>query len=201
MTTALALTADERKDLKRCESIIANGREAFVRVGNALVEIQEKRLYRDKYKSMREYIAAECDFGKSYAYRLIEDAKVRANLSTKVDTLPETPALTKPLAALPAEQQPAAWMDACDLAEERGQDVTGAVVAEVVGRYQADSEAYIEEPEAEEDDVEEEDDEPEFILCVAMSRLENTIVSAIQDWPEEHLPEAKALLLRLAKDL
>jgi hypothetical protein len=36
---------------------------------------------------------------------------------------------------------------------------------------------------------------------VRLSRLENVIVSELQQWPEDQLPKAKAKLLALAKDI
>jgi len=74
LTTTLSTT--ERSQLRLLEKKISDKLETFVEVGNALMEIQDKKLYREGYKTFEEYCDKVWSIGRSYAYRLIESSKV-----------------------------------------------------------------------------------------------------------------------------
>lgn len=71
--------------LLACEKIIHSSKREFVRVGLALEEIRDKRLYRIKYGSFQEYCIKRWGFQRSYGYQLIESAKVAEKLSAIAD--------------------------------------------------------------------------------------------------------------------
>jgi hypothetical protein len=75
-----SLTPQEKKRLKQLEAVIEKRIDAFVEVGEALIEICDKQLYREKYPTFKEYCKQEWDYSKSYAYRLISEAKVKRSL-------------------------------------------------------------------------------------------------------------------------
>jgi hypothetical protein len=50
-----ALTAGERLDLTAAETIIREGLEKFIEVGQALAEIRDRRLYRATHRTFEEY--------------------------------------------------------------------------------------------------------------------------------------------------
>jgi hypothetical protein len=70
------LTRYEQEALVHLQAAIGRGLKNFVSCGTALLEIRDKRLYREKYLSFSEYCRAEWDMGKSYAYRLIAGASL-----------------------------------------------------------------------------------------------------------------------------
>jgi len=43
--------------------------------------------------------------------------------------------------------------------------------------------------------------DPQFVLCVALARLENAVVAEISGWPEDQLVHAKDRLIKLAGDI
>ncbi len=59
------------------EGVIERGLSTFVEVGRALLEIQERRLYRAAgYETFAEYVEKRWDLSSAHAYRQIEAAKV-----------------------------------------------------------------------------------------------------------------------------
>jgi len=81
----MKLTLTEAMRLQDCEKIIQSGKKEFVRVGLALEEIRDKKLYRSKFGTFQEYCLKRWGFSRSYGYQLIEDAKVAEQMSAKVD--------------------------------------------------------------------------------------------------------------------
>jgi hypothetical protein len=71
--------------LLACEKIIHSSKREFVRVGIALEEIRDKKLYRIKHGSFQEYCIKRWGFQRSYGYQLIESAKVAVQVSDMSD--------------------------------------------------------------------------------------------------------------------
>jgi len=130
-----ALTSDEKRELRKHESVIRRGWETFVDVGNALAQIQKDRLYRGEFKTFAEYCRGRWQYGKSQAYRLMGAAEVIANLSPIGDIpRPVNEAQVRPLIGLSAEDQLSAWKAAVEKAGENG--VTAKLVREAVAPFQ-----------------------------------------------------------------
>jgi hypothetical protein len=75
----LALTplpAGDRADLARLEAVIERGRETFREVAFALLEIRDRRLYRERFPSFRAYCRERWGFHAQNGYRLIQAAEV-----------------------------------------------------------------------------------------------------------------------------
>ncbi len=71
------LTLTERGRLSILEKQIETGQAAYIEVGKALAEINQKRLYRAGYKSFATYLAKRWPkIKKSRAYQLVAAAKV-----------------------------------------------------------------------------------------------------------------------------
>ena len=49
------LNIDERNELERCEVVIRQGLETFIEVGQALMTIRDKRLYRIEFGTFEDY--------------------------------------------------------------------------------------------------------------------------------------------------
>ena len=80
---ATALCASDREDLARLETIVDHGLTGFVQVGNALLEISDRRLYRETHATFAEYCATKWQMSARRAYQLCEAAEV-------VNSLPES---------------------------------------------------------------------------------------------------------------
>lgn len=75
------LSKAETLRLEALEGIIKAGKDAFLEVGKALAEIKESRLYRDDFPSFKAYLDARWGISRGHAYRLIDAAEVKAELS------------------------------------------------------------------------------------------------------------------------
>jgi hypothetical protein len=75
------LTAPERTDLRKLCKIVEDGLGKFIEVGSALLEINERKLYRETHKTFEAFASEKFGISKSHAYRMIEAAEIRADLS------------------------------------------------------------------------------------------------------------------------
>lgn len=78
MTTAL--TVPEQSELVLLESVIVQGLRTFIEVGNALLTIREKRLYRESHDTFEDYCRVRWNMTRRHANRLIQSAEVVENL-------------------------------------------------------------------------------------------------------------------------
>lgn len=79
------LEKTEQYALHRCEAIIAGGIKVYIAVGNALLEIRDKRLYRATHGTFAGYCDQRWQMSRARAYQLIDASEVAADLSTIVD--------------------------------------------------------------------------------------------------------------------
>ncbi len=78
----------ETKRLAELEVIVRKDLKAFLRVGSALAEISNSRLYRSEFLSFEEYMASKWDLSRPRGYQLIDAHIVNDQLSTIVDSQP-----------------------------------------------------------------------------------------------------------------
>jgi len=98
-------TTNKAERLSYCEQTIAKGKQTFLEVGNALAEIMEEQLYKEKgYGSFSEYCEKEWGFKKSYAYQLV-NAGAMVKQSPELSTIVENPAQARELAKIPAAKR------------------------------------------------------------------------------------------------
>ena len=95
------------------EKIIETDRRKFYRMGKALKQIRDEKLFRELlFDSFEAYVKERWDMARSHAYRLIEAANVIDNLSPIGDTiLPENESQTRPLARLKTFDQQQIWRE------------------------------------------------------------------------------------------
>jgi hypothetical protein len=67
-------------DLASLEMIIEEGKAAFLRVGAALMEIKERRLYKAAYGTFENYCQTRWEFTRKHAYDLIRAKQGTENL-------------------------------------------------------------------------------------------------------------------------
>jgi hypothetical protein len=75
------LTAPERTDLRKLCKIVEDGLGKFIEVGSALLEINERKLYRESHKTFEAFVFEKFGISRAHAYRMIEAAEVQAELS------------------------------------------------------------------------------------------------------------------------
>lgn len=113
----MALTTGEATQLAELETVIERGLKTFVEVGNALLEIRDKRLYRAEYATFEAYCRQRWGLRQSRAYQLLDAAEVVGNLkSSTIVELPANEAQVRPLAKLTPAEQRQAWEKAVETA-------------------------------------------------------------------------------------
>ena len=138
----LFLNAHEAVELNRCEGVVEKGLAAFLDVGQALWQIRQSRLYRERFDTFEEYVEQRWHMSKSSAYRVISATEIVQQLEASyLETngspvgdagehlLPVNEAQARPLAQLAEHQRAGAWAAAV---EKAGGQPTAAVVQEVV---------------------------------------------------------------------
>lgn len=76
VTTNGTLTPGEKRHLGALEKRIERGMSVFREVGEALIEIREKRLYRETHATFDQYIRERWQFERARAYQLMGAAEV-----------------------------------------------------------------------------------------------------------------------------
>jgi hypothetical protein len=118
--------------LDELEMVIRTGLRAFVEVGEALLEIRDRRLYRELgFATFETYCRERWQWGRHYVNRQIAAAEVVRNL-VPMGTKPETERQARALTQLPPEQQLEAWATA--VAQSPNGHPTAAEVETVVKR-------------------------------------------------------------------
>lgn len=131
------LSPSHRLRLRELEQVIDEGLATFVRVGRALQEIRDRRLYRESHASFEDYCRERFGLGRHWAYRQIRGAEVTSILED-VDScqqsgrLPATEAQARPLTPLEPEEAREAWSVAVELAD--GSQPTSGDVREAIER-------------------------------------------------------------------
>jgi hypothetical protein len=111
-----ALTKNESLAYGDLKLVIRDGAETFMRVGAALTQVRDKRLYREEYGTFEEFCQAEYGWTRQRAAQLIGASEVVESLSTTVDTLPTNEAQARELAPVPAEKRAEVWEKAVESA-------------------------------------------------------------------------------------
>jgi hypothetical protein len=133
VSDACPLTSTEKTLKAELEAIVSSGLEEFLRVGNALAELRNRRLYRTEFATFEEYVRTKFALARSSADQLIRSAQTAQVLLEAGVELPAntTATVLRPIASLPGEElQVACWEFAQSLAPARG--VTQPLIARLV---------------------------------------------------------------------
>lgn len=128
----------DQEDLINLERAVRQGLVVFYRVGEALAEIRDRKLYKQHgFTDFRDYLREYWNMGKSRAYQLIESGEVMRNLKSVHNCgqkiLPNSEAVTRELAKLPPDRQSEAWSVAVETSKDNNPTAahTKAVVASI----------------------------------------------------------------------
>lgn len=128
-----AITPDERQELARLEATIADGIETFWQVGEALLAIRERKLYRHEHQSFGDYCKARWGMSASRARQLSTGWQVWAGLSdANLPQLPTNEAQTRALNAVDEDARPTVWQYALEASERIGKPVTASLIRHAV---------------------------------------------------------------------
>lgn len=76
------LTKSEQSELARLCKVVDEGLTSFLAVGTALVEINEKRLYRQDHETFEAFVKDRWGISRRRAYQLMEAAEIKAEMCT-----------------------------------------------------------------------------------------------------------------------
>jgi hypothetical protein len=126
------LNIDESHELERCEVVIKQGLQTFIEVGQALMTIKEKRLYRISFKTFEDYCIEKWAITKTQANRLIQASETIISLTPIGVILPQTESQTRPLTSLEPEIQKEVWKE---VVETHGKNITAVKVQSVANDW------------------------------------------------------------------
>lgn len=125
------LIKEEREILQKHETTIKKGLNTFVEVGQALLEIRDKKLYRIEYNTFEEYCKQKWQISRRRSYQLIEASLVIENVNPGTQ-MPKNEKEIRPLTSLEPEIQNAAWQETI---EKHGENITAKKVEEVANDW------------------------------------------------------------------
>jgi hypothetical protein len=106
-------TSAQDIELQECEAIVRAGWGHFARVGEALLRIRDKQLYKNEYGSFETYCRERWGFGHSQLWRYVSAAEVHQTLALIPGMpMPDCEAQVRPLAGLRPELAQEAWLKA-----------------------------------------------------------------------------------------
>lgn len=129
------LIKEERELLQKHETTIKKGLNTFVEVGQALLEIRDKKLYRIEYKTFEEYCQEKWQMTRRRSYQLIEASLAIENVNPGTQ-MPKNEKEVRPLTSLEPEVQNAVWQETI---EKHGDNITAKKVQEVADQWKETS--------------------------------------------------------------
>lgn len=126
------LNKDELNELERCEVVIKQGLQTFVEVGQALLTIRDKKLYRSSFRTFEEYCDVKWAISKRHGYELINASIVVENVRNCAQVMPKTESQVRPLTGLEPEIQQEAW---AAVVHQHGDNITASKVKEIADQF------------------------------------------------------------------
>ena len=133
------LSESERGEFTRLDHIVKRGMHGFLAVGNALKEIRDHRLCREKYKTFEQYVARQHDLSRPRAYELIGASEVVQQLSGsdlsangRQKVLPVNVRQARPLLRLEDGQRAEVWAAVKERHKKDREPITARLVESVV---------------------------------------------------------------------
>jgi hypothetical protein len=133
-----ALNSAEQEQLNLCETIIEKGYNTFIEVGNALFEIRNNKLYREKHSTFEEYCKQKWQIKRQRAYELMDAASIVNTLSEisdkKNDEIKVSPSTNireshaVALGKVPEEMRNLVWQKVVDNQKENGKTITAKTI-------------------------------------------------------------------------
>ena len=141
LTQLEALPTAQQAELLGYESVIDKGLDAYLAVGQALLAIQQKKLYRATHRRFQDYVKDRFAISQSNSYRLMEQSETflrleeaiqEAGLATTLP-LPTVGKHLEVLTQLPEAQRASVWQKVVEEAAKTGKPITSKTI-----RQQAD---------------------------------------------------------------
>ena len=153
--TSMPLSAKEVKRLAACEQQIERNLQGFFEAGSALAAINEEKLYRATHPTFDSYCKERWNFGRGYAYRLMDGAEIARDIATSPigDKVPPplNEAQVRPLVKIDKADRAEVWqraVKAAPLDKEGKPRITAEVVAFAAHRWVTPTDQLEREAEA-----------------------------------------------------
>jgi len=167
--------------LEAHEVVIDKHFKSFTVVGQALLDIGQRRLYQMEYATFDIYLEHRWGLSRSRAYQLMEAATVTEAMSTIVDTpLPANEAQARELVSLKAEPEKAAEVMRAVAASNGGKTPAAAIKVEVETRFKETTTRHRPQPKAPVETVEAREAREH---SEAVARDASRIEAVISGWP------------------
>jgi hypothetical protein len=177
------LTQEERQTRERYEKMFDQDSETYDKKGKALLDIRNRRLYRETHDTFEVYCNDRLGITRGRANQLIRAVGVLINLDTTVSK-PSSERQIRPLCGLTPQQQREAWDEAVKAANDG--NPTPAMVDSAGNRFREPDPA----PESE-----------DWTLKDAIKHLKSTMYDISQEWPQQYLGAMVGQLRSLADEL
>jgi hypothetical protein len=131
-----SLTSAEEKRKKELVKVVKDGLNKFIEVGMALVELRDKKLYRNTHETFERFVNDSFSIGIRYAQMLMKGTKTVENLKTRTQVrLPESERQVRPLSEFDndPDTQAKLWKRAVQKAD--GGSPSPALVRDTVEDY------------------------------------------------------------------
>ena len=129
------LIKEEKELLQKHETTIKKGLNTFVEVGQALLEIRNKKLYRIEFKTFEQYCKEKWQMSRKRSYELI-NASITIENVRPGGQMPKNEKEVRPLTSLEPEVQNAVWQETV---EKHGDNITAKKVQEVANEWKETS--------------------------------------------------------------
>lgn len=136
------LSVDEKNEFDRCELVIKQGLKTFIEVGQALLTIREKRLYRLEFGTFEDYCRDKWAMPRRHVNRMIAASETISNLGPIGPILPQSESQARPLTSLEPEAQREAWKEVVQQSQTTNEPITSQKVKEVVDTFKQAKENY-----------------------------------------------------------
>ena len=143
-----ALSADEVKKLGECEQAIRENTKMFFLAGDALIQINEERLYKAEFKSFDKYCEGRWGFSGSHARRLMEASELVKKLRSGIpglgdQELPQNEFQARLFMDLRSEKKHWArsWKKFLEVVRKSKLPITAALIRKVIGAKDAEKSA------------------------------------------------------------
>jgi hypothetical protein len=112
------LNEAEKVRLQELEAIVNRGLQTFYEVGQALIEIRDRKLYRQTHKTFEAYCQEKWNIARRTADRYISATKIVEILRPMGLKIPNKERQVRPLTKLPAAQQLEIWQKAVEISPD-----------------------------------------------------------------------------------
>ena len=107
MTMENMMPFGDQHDFLKFEQVIEKGKQSFVEVGMALLQIRDRRLYRHKFETFEDYCQKRWGWTADYGRKLIAATSAVQGLTEKTKTKVSTAGAARALVSVPEKERSA----------------------------------------------------------------------------------------------